>query len=215
MTNLLYNIICGDSIKIMKSFDDKSFDLCLTDPPYNVNCNYDKYNDSKSHDDYLNFSQTWFAEAKRIANTIVFTPGNKNLKMWLTKIEYPKEIVMLYIPNQSSSSFSNGFSHWEPILCYGKIKLRKTAIHGIIARQNDIGNHPCPKNFKIWENIFKNVYPKPKSVIDPFLGSGTSATVSKKHEVKTFVGIDISNDYCQITNKRLNKYQNLTLMDFF
>lgn len=29
-------IYTGDCLEIMRSFPDKSFDLCLTDPPYNA-----------------------------------------------------------------------------------------------------------------------------------------------------------------------------------
>lgn len=204
MTGSSFDVICGDCVDVMKGLADKEFALCLTDPPYNVRCGYDLYADDVTKDEYLRFSMNWFEEARRIADAVMFTPGNANLRMWITEIEYPKEIVMLYLPNQSSASFSGGFSHWEPVLCYGKIRLRKTAIKGNVAYQRDVGDkHPCPKNVKIWSDVLENMYPQPDSVIDPFLGSGTTAVVSRNAKVDRFIGVDMSEEYCDLARGRI------------
>jgi DNA modification methylase len=39
-------------------------------------------------------------------------------------------------------------------------------------------------------------------VLDPFLGSGTTA-VAAKQSGRTYIGIDLSADYCEIAENRL------------
>lgn len=80
--------ICGDSLEVMKHFPDGSFDLILTDPPYNIsklNDNRDrsklnspimrresplKYDfgewDNKTRDEFLDFTTKWLKESCRV-----------------------------------------------------------------------------------------------------------------------------------------------------
>ena len=54
---------------------DKTYDLCLTDSPYNIDKDYGSLvNDSLSPEEYKAFSIKWFKEAKRIAR-VVFILG--------------------------------------------------------------------------------------------------------------------------------------------
>ena len=39
-------------------------------------------------------------------------------------------------------------------------------------------------------------------VLDPYLGSGTTAFVAKKHN-RNFIGIEISKEYCDIAKERV------------
>ena len=51
----------GDCIEIMKNkINDKSINLVITSPPYNVNLKYNSYNDNKEYNDYLNWLKTIF-----------------------------------------------------------------------------------------------------------------------------------------------------------
>lgn len=47
------NIICGDSLKVMKAMPAECVHLAITSPPYNVGLAYDGHDDSKSYDKYL------------------------------------------------------------------------------------------------------------------------------------------------------------------
>ena len=50
--------------------------------------------------------------------------------------------------------------------------------------------------------------PKGGIVLDPFTGSGTTATVSKKHE-REFIGIELNSRYAKTANNRINNIKNL------
>lgn len=46
-------IVCGDSLKVMKAMPAECVHLAITSPPYNVGLEYDGHNDNKSYDEYL------------------------------------------------------------------------------------------------------------------------------------------------------------------
>ena len=58
--------ICGDAIEELKKLPDKSINLVVTDPPYNLNKDYGKNQDNLEFEDYLEFSRQWLNEAQRI-----------------------------------------------------------------------------------------------------------------------------------------------------
>ncbi len=59
-------LICGDSLIELKKVPDKSIDLIVTDPPYNLNKDYGNNQDKLEFDEYLDFSRKWLSEAKRV-----------------------------------------------------------------------------------------------------------------------------------------------------
>lgn len=59
-------LICGDALIELKKIPDKSIDLIVTDPPYNLNKDYGNNQDKLEFDEYLDFSRKWLFEAKRV-----------------------------------------------------------------------------------------------------------------------------------------------------
>lgn len=59
-------IINGEAIEELKKIESNSIDLVVADPPYNLNKNYGNKSDSKSFDDYIDFTQQWLKEATRV-----------------------------------------------------------------------------------------------------------------------------------------------------
>ena len=80
MSKLLNKIVNGNSLEILKTIPNKTFDLVFADPPYNlqigkklkrpddskVNGVNDKWDQFKSFDDYDNFCKKWLTECKRV-----------------------------------------------------------------------------------------------------------------------------------------------------
>ena len=80
MTKLLNKIVNSDSLKILKTIPNKTFDLVFADPPYNlqigkklkrpddskVNGVNDKWDQFESFNDYDNFCKKWLKECKRV-----------------------------------------------------------------------------------------------------------------------------------------------------
>lgn len=64
--------------------------------------------------------------------------------------------------------------------------------------------HPCSMPEKLAQRIIKVSSNKNDLILDPFLGSGTTA-VACKHLKRNFIGIEISPDYCKIASERLRQ----------
>jgi modification methylase len=65
----------------------------------------------------------------------------------------------------------------------------------------DLNNqHPAPFPVELVERIISSTFAE--IILDPFMGSGTTAYVSKKLN-KQFIGIDISPEYCEMAKMRL------------
>lgn len=59
-------LILGDAIEELKKLPDNSIDLIITDPPYNLNKDYETTKDNLEFEEYINFSRNWLNECKRI-----------------------------------------------------------------------------------------------------------------------------------------------------
>ena len=80
MSKFLNKIVNGNSLEILKTIPNKTFDLVFADPPYNlqigkklkrpddskVNGVNDKWDQFESFNDYDNFCKKWLTECKRI-----------------------------------------------------------------------------------------------------------------------------------------------------
>lgn len=63
-------------------------------------------------------------------------------------------------------------------------------------------NHPTVKPLKLIEYLCKLITPLNGIVIDPFMGSGTTAIACKRNNFN-FIGFDNESTYCDISNKRI------------
>ena len=63
-------------------------------------------------------------------------------------------------------------------------------------------NHPTVKPVKLMEYLIKLVCPPNGTVLDPFMGSGTTGMAAKKLKRK-FIGIELSTDFFEIAKKRI------------
>jgi DNA modification methylase len=180
-----------DCIEGMKGLADKTFDLCLTDPPYN-----EPLKDHSSP--YSNFmvDHAWFDEASRIAKTTVFTPGISNIYSYPP----PKWMIIWYKPGCGTRNKTGGFNTWEPFLWYGEGTIYNDFF-------KNIGvpfpcNHPCARPVSVMRKLLKQFKHKPTSCVDPFMGSGTTAQVCEELSIK-YLGFEIEEKYAPDIEKRI------------
>ena len=73
-------------------------------------------------------------------------------------------------------------------------------LHAIHAERED---HPTQKPLEIVERMIKASCPPNGIVLDPFMGSGTTAVAA--HRLKrNFIGFEINSDYCEMIRQRLH-----------
>ena len=71
-------------------------------------------------------------------------------------------------------------------------------------------NHPAVYPEYIIQELMNLTTELDDVVLDPFVGSGTTAVVTKRMKRK-YIGVDINSDYCKIAVKRLNELNNQTI----
>lgn len=78
------------------------------------------------------------------------------------------------------------------------------SISRIHAQDPEREKHPTQKPIEIIERMIKASSPKNGIVLDPFMGSGTTASACYKLGRK-FLGFEINSNYCKIIENRLKK----------
>lgn len=219
-----------DSLEVIESMEEGSFDLCLTDPPWNVDTgalkkryhasdfllngretgqyvNKDFYDDLMSPEDYEAFCRRWFNAAMLACDMLIFVPGNKNLHLWFDIME-PKEILINYIPNSVSITHSCRFAQFQYILCYGQLRpfmFRSNVIVTPLRNSYNAGFglvHPNIKEYGLWLSILERI--KPKSVLEPFSGSGTTLEACEELGIK-YLGFELRDMYEEDIQKRVSR----------
>lgn len=69
-------------------------------------------------------------------------------------------------------------------------------------------NHPTVKPIKLMEYLIKLVTPPQGTVLDPFMGSGTTGVAAKKLGFN-FIGIELNEEYLEIAKKRMESINEL------
>jgi len=67
-------------------------------------------------------------------------------------------------------------------------------------------NHPTVKPTKLMQYLVRLVTPKGGTVLDPFMGSGSTG-IACKREGFDFIGIELDEDYCNIAKARIEKFK--------
>lgn len=76
------------------------------------------------------------------------------------------------------------------------------------------GKHPSQKPIEVLERLILGCTEKNDVIIDPFLGSGTTALVALKHN-RNFIGIDNSEEFIELAKKRINEIKNTKKLNDF
>ena len=107
------SVICGDAVDEMKKLPDKSINLVVTDPPYNLGKNYGATNDRMNFDEYMTFSRSWLNEAKRVLTD----DGSIYIFMGMRFISY-----LYIILEQELGMFFNSWITWHYTQGSGKTR---------------------------------------------------------------------------------------------
>src|SRR5437868_5845431 len=64
--DIQFELVHGDCIEGMSRLPEKSVDVVVTSPPYNLGIKYRNYDDGRMRDEYLAWCGRWAAEVKRL-----------------------------------------------------------------------------------------------------------------------------------------------------
>jgi DNA modification methylase len=199
-------LICGDCLDVLPEIGP--VDAVVTDPPYGVGFTGKTENDGrKSTGAYASFADDdpeyiieRIEQAISIADRAAITPGLRILNM------YPEwqDMGVFFVPGGVGLG-RWGFCCSHPILYYGKRPKRK----GMFPTSYYDGR-PMPSSFDhptakplIWMERLVNISTLAgETILDPFMGSGTTGVAAARLGRK-FVGIEIDSNYFEIACKRI------------
>ena len=181
----------GDCLEVMRDMPDGCVDAVITDPPYGLNFRGADW-DAEIPD--------WIDEARRVAGVVAFTTCPT------TQWDYPRPdwVCCWYREASNARNWSGGFSHWSPVLVYGKTKFAVDSIklHAIQHAQQHDFPHPSPKPIALMRWLVENACGEGATVLDPFMGSGTTG-VACVQTGRNFIGIEINPEYFAIAERRI------------
>ena len=181
-------IYCADCMDILPKIPAKSIDLVLTDPPYPNNANH--FNENiKTAKKFISVFDCnhWFI----FWDEMTEPPCNQPLvakHIWhRTNTNRPDNYEMIYEYNSNNTKkASRAFPF--PVIYPG--------LTGCF----EASGHPTQKNIKLLLALTNLT--SDQIILDPFLGSGTTA-VAAKQLGRQYIGIEISEKYCEIAVQRL------------
>jgi len=211
--DFINKIICGDCLEALKEIPDKSMDLVLTDPPYGIDFNPKniKWNKTKNTfqkiiNDNKDFCLKWFPEIERVSKHYVIFGGNNFIEF------IPKRYGWIVWDKRLSEKCDRIIgSPFELAITdlTQKYKIYRVYSAGVINPDSQKGNneprfHPTQKPVILFKKILEEFSKENDLILDPFLGSGTTAVACKQLK-RNFIGIEISEKYCEIARQRLKQ----------
>ena len=187
--NGMNEIIQGDCLEVMKGFADKSFDLVLTDPPYGIGIANNPFRQKFEKEDWDSStpSKEYFDEIFRVSKEQIIWGGNY--------FDLPPSQCFYVWDKVQPQDFSSSMCEMAWVSRQSPAKLWRQRVVSITKY------HPTTKPTDLMKWCLQ-FFPEAQTILDPFLGSGTTA-VAAKTLGRNYVGIEISPAYVEIARKRL------------
>ena len=192
----------GDCMDILPHIEP--VDLVLTDPPYGINIGGQKTIGSNKKAFCKEYGKhTWDKEIpSNIAFELMFIKSKHQIIFGGNYfVEYLKNSPCWIVwDKQTSGNFADCELAWTNF----KTAVRKFEYlwNGMIKLKKEKRYHPTQKPVGLFTQILLKYSEKNQTVLDPFLGSGTTALACEELNRK-WIGIEISEKYCEIAAKRI------------
>lgn len=229
--NKIYNIDCLVGIKDIPDF---SVDLVIADPPYEFKSTSGggqfgsfKYGNGRIYREEIEsmsggFLKDVLDECIRICkkpNMYIFC-SKEQISMILSfasdkGLNY--DIITWHKTNPVPACYNKYLSDTEYIIflrgkgvrVYGSYSTkRKWYVTPVNKEDKKLYHHPTCKPVSIIQNLIVNSSVEGDVILDPFIGSGTTA-VACMNTGRNFIGFELSEDYYNIANERIKKHINM------
>lgn len=220
-----FKISNQDAVEFLKSFDNESVNCCITDPPYQ---SLEKH---RAIGTTTRLKNEWFE---------IF-PNDRFEELFREIYRILKNNSHFYMFCDAETMFiakpiaeQIGFKFWKPLvwnfknlgmgyhyrsLCQfilffekGKRKLNNLSISDVIEAKRIIKGYPTEKPVFVSEVLITQSTAENDLIIDPFMGSGSTGVAAIKNG-RNFIGNDLSEKAVQISQERLNKINNINILE--
>jgi len=180
---------------------------------------YSDYNDNMPHDEYVEWQISCLKEMLRVLKDTGAIFYNHKWRVQNGLLQDRHDIVSQFPVRQIIIWQRKGGINFNPgyfLPTYEVIYLIAKPEFKLVPKANALGDvweipqernnsHPAPFPVELVERIVSST--SSEIILDPFMGSGTTAVVAKKLGRK-YIGIDISHDYCENARKRVINFLN-------
>ena len=168
------------------------FDLLLTDPPYGIGIAANPVRQAHS-------KQCWDDKPVSLDLLLACIAACENSIVWGGNyFNLPPSRKFLVWDKQQPENFSLAMCEQAWCSFDGNAKLYARRVVGYHKQ------HPTQKPVELMRWCFAQVHTPVKTILDPFAGSGTTLLAAKL-EGRKAVGIEISEEYCEIAANRLRQ----------
>lgn len=209
---------CWDCLELMKQIPDKSVDLVLTDPPYNINLQPQRWkteaiqNDNMDSAEFEGFLDKYFKECERILKDDSFLITF----LWWSTIPEFRKILDKYLTLKSMPiRVKNNFGIWyytrpqyEPMLLYlkWKPKVLENPISDVIKADKVLAPiHSCEKPTALYRKLIHTFLRGGGWIVFDWFWWSWGVFVASKELNCDFIWIEIEQKYVDMANQRLNQ----------
>lgn len=231
----LNRIYQRDCIEGMRMLPDKSIDLVVTSPPYNLKNStgngmkdgrggkwsnaklingYEGYDDNLPHDVYVDWQRNCLTEMMRVLKDDGAIFYNHKWRVQKGVLQDRADIVsgfpvrqIIIWKRKGGINFNRGYflPTYEVVYLIAKPKFKLAPKANVLGDVWEISQernnpHPAPFPVELAERIITAT--ESETVLDPFMGSGTTALAALKNN-RNYIGFELSEEYIEIANERL------------
>ena len=220
----LNSIYQGDCRELISLMPDGYNYVVITDPPYNINFKYDEHKDNLNDFDYIglinsfeDFNSIFIQYPEETMKYIIPALGVPDeVIAWCYNSNLPKQFRLCNIyglkvdfnaikqpyknPNDKriKKLIENGSQGTRMYDWFSDIQIVKNV-------SKEKTSHPCPVPVKLIERLILMCTKETDVIIDPFMGSGTTA-IACINAGRNYIGIEKSQKYVELANKRIEEH---------
>lgn len=226
-------IKCGDCLELMKEIPDKSIDLIVTDPPYDISASNQggtinrikKLNESLKDLTAANITEGY--DIFKFGEEFMRIMKEPNIYLWCNKVQIPdyfkfyvekhkcKFDIICWHKTNALPTYSNKYLTDTEYCLYfrrGKGKCfpenyedaKTFYLAPINQKDKKEFGHPTIKPLDVTEKLIRNSSKEGMTILDPFMGSGTTG-VACINTGRNFIGCELNEKYFKVAQNRLRE----------
>ena len=219
-----YELYKGDCLEVMKSIPDKSIDLVIIDPPYEIKTMKGGWTIGKrKYEDEVSVMIDGFSE--EILNLLCTKMKKINIYIYCSKLQLPKLLnyfinkkcnyeILTYHKTNPTPLCGNTylpdteyvvFAREKGVKIYGEYKTKfKYYTDKVNKKDKKLYKHPTCKPIPFLQNHIINSSNEDDIILDCFMGSGSTG-VAALNTNRKFIGIELDENYFNIAKERIEE----------
>jgi DNA modification methylase len=214
-----HRLLCGDSTDsdaVARLMDGQKADMVFTDPPYGVSYQSNMRTKTEKFDVLENdnvFITEWINNLPLFSRGFVFVWTSwKVLKQWIEFCEPIGELSNLIVWDKGGGGIGDlkktFLTDFEVALVYNRgAEIKGKRLGSVWSIGKDASGkylHPTQKPVELAATAIENITIKNESILDLFLGSGSTMVASHQLKRKCY-GMELDPKYCQVIIDRMRK----------